>query len=152
MRYDMILWYNVVQYEQVMIREPEKHQGGDNGAVHKTQPVSPTTPAEIVQQTGRRLARYYDRFKVPFEFNAIAQKWETIRVEELKIKENELLVVNTMFRFQNLLDETVVLNSPRDAVLSLVRKANPTIFIHGTVNGSYNAPFFVTWFREALFH
>lgn len=38
MRYDMILWYNVVQYEQVMIREPEKHQGDDNGAVHKTHP------------------------------------------------------------------------------------------------------------------
>ncbi|BAT90731.1 hypothetical protein LR48_Vigan238s003500 [Vigna angularis] len=109
-------------------------------------------PAERVQQTGRRLARYCDRFKVPFEFNAIAQKWETIRVEDLKIKENELLAVNTMFRFQNLLDETVVLNSPRDAVLSLIRKANPTIFIHGTVNGSYNAPFFVTRFREALFH
>ncbi|ESW04051.1 hypothetical protein PHAVU_011G063300 [Phaseolus vulgaris] len=109
-------------------------------------------PAERVQQTGLRLARYCDRFKVPFEFNAIAQKWETIKIEDLKIKENELLAVNSMFRFQNLLDETIVLNSPRDAVLNLIRKANPTIFIHGTVNGSYNAPFFVPRFREALFH
>ncbi|CAJ1933133.1 unnamed protein product [Sphenostylis stenocarpa] len=109
-------------------------------------------PAERVQETGLRLARYCDRFNVPFEFNAIAQKWETIKIEDLKIKENELLVVNSMFRFQNLLDETVVLNSPRDAVINLIRKANPTIFIHSTVNGSYNAPFFVTRFREALFH
>lgn len=109
-------------------------------------------PTERVQETGLRLARYCDRFKVPFEFNAIAQKWETIKIEDLKIKENEFLAVNSMFRFQNLLDETVVLNSPRDAVLKLIRKANPTIFIHATVNGSYNAPFFVTRFREALFH
>ncbi|RDX82070.1 Scarecrow-like protein 14, partial [Mucuna pruriens] len=109
-------------------------------------------PTERIQETGLRLARYCDRFKVPFEFNAIGQKWETIKIEDLKIEENELLVVNSMFRFQNLLDETVVLNSPRDAVLSLIRQANPTIFIHGTVNGSYNAPFFVTRFREALFH
>eukprot|EP00256_Glycine_max_P041970 XP_006592195.2 uncharacterized protein LOC100815586 [Glycine max] len=109
-------------------------------------------PAERVQETGLRLARYCDRFNVPFEFNAIAQKWETIKIEDLKIKENELLVANAMFRFQNLLDETVVVNSPRDAVLKLIRKANPAIFLHATVNGSYNAPFFVTRFREALFH
>ncbi|XP_020214651.1 scarecrow-like protein 14 isoform X2 [Cajanus cajan] len=109
-------------------------------------------PKERVQETGLRLARYCDRFNVPFEFNAIAQKWETIKLEDLKIKENELLAVNAMFRFQNLLDETVVSNSPRDTVLNLIRKANPNIFIHATVNGSYNAPFFVTRFREALFH
>lgn len=109
-------------------------------------------PKERVQETGLRLARYCDRFNVPFEFNAIAQKWETIKLEDLKIKENELLAVNAMFRFQNLLDETVVSNSPRDTVLNLIRKANPNIFIHATVNGSYYAPFFVTRFREALFH
>ncbi|PQQ00604.1 hypothetical protein Pyn_07988 [Prunus yedoensis var. nudiflora] len=28
----------------------------------------------------------------------------------------------------------------------------PDIFVHTIVNGSYNAPFFVTRFREALFH
>ncbi|KAE9620486.1 putative transcription factor GRAS family [Lupinus albus] len=109
-------------------------------------------PAQSVEETGRRLAKYCDRFNVPFEFNAIAQKWETIKIEDLKIKENELVVVNSMVRFQNLLDETVVLNNPKDAVLNLIRKANPSIFIHTTVNGSYSAPFFVTRFREALFH
>ncbi|KAK7262476.1 hypothetical protein RJT34_30049 [Clitoria ternatea] len=109
-------------------------------------------PSERVQETGLRLARYCERFNVPFEFNAVAQKWETIKIEDLKKKENELLVVNCMFRFQHLLDETVVLNSPRDAVLNLIKKANPSIFIHATVNGSYSAPFFVTRFREALFH
>ncbi|XP_061365879.1 scarecrow-like protein 14 [Gastrolobium bilobum] len=109
-------------------------------------------PAERLQETGLRLARYCDRFNVPFEFNAIAQKWETIKIEDLKIKENELVAVNCMVRFKNLLDETVVLNSPKDVVLNLIRKANPTIFIHTTMNGSYNVPFFVTRFREALFH
>jgi hypothetical protein len=109
-------------------------------------------PAERVQETGLRLARYCERFNVPFEFNAIAQKWETIKVEDLKIKKNELLVVNSVCRLKNLLDETVVLNSPRDAVLKLIRDANPNIFIHTTVNGSYNAPFFATRFKEALFN
>lgn len=109
-------------------------------------------PAERVQDTGRRLAKYCKRFNVPFEYNAIAQKWETIQIEDLKINRNEVLAVNCLYRFKNLLDETVVVNSPRDAVLNLIRKTNPAIFVHAIVNGSYNPPFFVTRFREALFH
>ncbi|KAJ8566050.1 hypothetical protein K7X08_030527 [Anisodus acutangulus] len=109
-------------------------------------------PAERVEETGRRLANYAESFKVPFEFNAIAQKWETVKVEDLKINKGEVLVVNCLYRFRNLLDETVVVNSPRDVVLNLIRKLNPDVFIQGTVNGAYNAPFFITRFRQALFH
>lgn len=109
-------------------------------------------PAERVQATGRRLAKYCERFGVPFEYNAIAQKWDTIRVEDLKIRDDEVLAVNCLFRFKNLLDETVVLNSPRDQVLNLIRKIRPSMFVHSIVNGSYNASFFVSRFREAIFH
>ena len=109
-------------------------------------------PAERVEETGRRLAKYCDRFNVPFEYNAIAKKWESIQIEELKIENNEVIVVNCMFRFKNLLDETIVVDSPKDAVLGIIREINPDIFIHSVVSGSYNAPFFATRFREALFH
>ncbi|TMW87784.1 hypothetical protein EJD97_019471 [Solanum chilense] len=109
-------------------------------------------PAERVEETGRRLADYAESFNVPFEFIAIAQKWETIKVEDLKIQKDEVLAVNCMYRFRNLLDETVVVNSPRDIVLNLIRKLNPDVYIQGIVNGAYNAPFFITRFREALFH
>ncbi|XP_062015231.1 scarecrow-like protein 34 [Rosa rugosa] len=110
-------------------------------------------PAEWIEETGRRLARYCERFKVPFEFNAIAsQNWESIQVEDLKVERNEVLAVNCMLRFKNLLDETVEVNCPRDSVLKLIRRLKPDIFVHTIVNGAYNAPFFVTRFREALFH
>ncbi|XP_010521861.1 PREDICTED: scarecrow-like protein 14 [Tarenaya hassleriana] len=109
-------------------------------------------PAEGVQETGHRLARYCQRYNVPFEYTAIAQKWETIKVEDLKINQGEFVAVNSLFRFRNLLDETVVVNSPRDAVFKLVRKVKPNIFIPAILSGSYNAPFFVTRFREAMFH
>jgi hypothetical protein len=109
-------------------------------------------PAERVEDTGRRLENYANTFKVPFEFNAIAQKWDTVQIEDLKIDRNEVLVVNSLFRLRNLLDETVVVESPRDTVLNLIRKMNPDVFIHGVVNGAYSAPFFITRFREALFH
>ncbi|XP_010487566.1 PREDICTED: scarecrow-like protein 14 [Camelina sativa] len=109
-------------------------------------------PAEGVQETGHRLARYCQRHNVPFEYNAIAQKWETIKVEDLKLRQGEFVAVNSLFRFKNLLDETVLVNSPRDAVLKLIRKVNPNVFIPAILSGNYNAPFFVTRFREALFH
>ena len=110
-------------------------------------------PAERIEETGRRLAKYCDRFGVPFEYNAIASKnWEIIRVEDIKIDSSEVVAVNCLMRFKNLLDETVEVNCPRNAILNLIRQMNPAIFVQSIVNGSYNAPFFVTRFREALFH
>ncbi|GKV08093.1 hypothetical protein SLEP1_g19776 [Rubroshorea leprosula] len=109
-------------------------------------------PDKAVQEAGRRLAMYCGRYNVPFEYNAIAQKWETIQIEDLKISPDEAVTVNSQNRFENLLDETVVENNPRDTVLNLIRKINPDMFIHSIVNGSHNAPFFVRRFREALFH
>ncbi|KAL3653181.1 hypothetical protein CASFOL_002862 [Castilleja foliolosa] len=109
-------------------------------------------PAERVKDTCRRLARYGERFGVPFEYNAIAQKWDTITLEDLKIEKNELLIVNSMYRLHNVPDEIEAAYSPRDAVLKLIKRINPDMFIHGVTNGQYNSPFFVTRFREAFFH
>ncbi|GLT67041.1 hypothetical protein SLA2020_393750 [Shorea laevis] len=109
-------------------------------------------PDKAVQEAGRRLAMYCGRYNVPFEYNAIAQKWETIQIEDLKISPDEAVAVNSQHRFENLLDETVMENNPRDSVLNLIRKVNPDMFIHSIVNGSHNTPFFVRRFREALFH
>ncbi|KAL3530766.1 hypothetical protein ACH5RR_010088 [Cinchona calisaya] len=110
-------------------------------------------PSERAEETGRRLARYCERFNVPFEYQAIAaQNWEAIKIEDLNIAEGEVLAVNSLFQFDTLFDETVMADSPRDAVLRLIRKMNPDIFVNAVTNGSYSVPFFVTRFREALFH
>ncbi|KAG6487311.1 scarecrow-like protein 9 [Zingiber officinale] len=109
-------------------------------------------PTERIEETGRRLADYAKSFNVPFEYQAIASRWEAIRAEDLHIAEDEVVAVNCLYRFRNLIDETVVVDSPRNRVLNTIRKMNPDVFIHGVVNGSYSAPFFVTRFREALFH
>jgi len=39
-----------------------------------------------------------------FEFNAKAKKWDTIQIEDLKIDNNEVLVVNCMFKLKHLLE------------------------------------------------
>ncbi|KAJ3688202.1 hypothetical protein LUZ61_017366 [Rhynchospora tenuis] len=109
-------------------------------------------PTEQVDETGRRLKEYANSFKVPFEYRGIASKWDTIRVEDLRIRQDEVVIVNCLYRFRNLVDESVTMDSPRDRVLKTIRRINPRVFIHAIINGSYGAPFFVTRFREALFH
>lgn len=109
-------------------------------------------PSQRVEETGRRLANYAETFNVPFKFKAIAQKWETITLEDLELDSNETRIVNCSYRFRYLLDETVIVDSPRNKVVNLIKEMNPDMFIQGVVNGSYNAPFFITRFREALFY
>ncbi|XP_030440656.2 scarecrow-like protein 9 [Syzygium oleosum] len=110
-------------------------------------------PAEIVEETGRRLASYAKTFNIPFEFNAIAKNWDAIKVEELNIHSDEILIVNCINRLHNILDDTVLAEeSPRDVVLNLIKKMNPDVFIEGIINGSHGVPFFVSRFREALFY
>ncbi|GAB4860138.1 hypothetical protein Ancab_011616 [Ancistrocladus abbreviatus] len=115
-------------------------------------PVPGFRPAERVEATGRRLAKYCERFGVPFEYHAIAQKFETIKLEDLKISGDGVVAVSSLYRLQNLLDETVVVDSPRNAVLNLIREIKPNIFVNASQNGSFSGPFFITRFREALFH
>ncbi|KAJ0250751.1 hypothetical protein HA466_0140380 [Hirschfeldia incana] len=111
-------------------------------------------PTEKLEDTGRRLREYCKRFDVPFEYNAIASKnWETIRMEEFKIRPNEVLAVNAVLRFKNMRDVTPgEVDCPRDGFLKLIRDMKPDVFLNSTVNGSFNASFFTTRFKEALFH
>ncbi|KAF3497646.1 hypothetical protein DY000_02058090 [Brassica cretica] len=111
-------------------------------------------PTEKIEDTGRRLREYCKRFGVPFEYHALASKnWETIRLEEFKIRPNEVLAVNSVLRFKNLRDVTPgEEDCPRDGFLKLIRDMKPDVFLSSTINGSFNAPFFATRFKEALFH
>lgn len=108
-------------------------------------------PAERIKETGRRLKKYCERFNVPFEYTAIAKKWDNVQLEDIIFEKDEVLVVNCLYRLKNVPDDTVVASNPRDNVLNLIRRINPDLFVHGVANGTYNAPFFLTRFREALF-
>ncbi|KAF8041243.1 hypothetical protein BT93_B3238 [Corymbia citriodora subsp. variegata] len=139
----------------ILIRELSKRDGGppELRITGIDIPQSGLHPAKRIEDTGRRLSKYCERFKVPFEFHAIpSRNWERVRVEDLKIRSGGIVAVNCLCRLKNLYDETVEEDCPRDAVLRLIRSIKPDVFVHSISNGSYNAPFFLTRFREALFH
>ncbi|PKA63230.1 Scarecrow-like protein 9 [Apostasia shenzhenica] len=109
-------------------------------------------PAERIEETGRRLADYAERFGVPFEYHSLASKLEQVKVEDLRLDEEEMLVVNCVFRLTSLGDESMGVDCPRDKFLRNIRKLNPAVFVNIISNGNYGAPFFLTRFREALYH
>ncbi|KAF8645893.1 hypothetical protein HU200_066072 [Digitaria exilis] len=84
-------------------------------------------PAYQIEETGRRLSNCALEFGVPFKFQAIAAKWETVRAEDLNIDPDEVLVVNCECDFNNLMDERCDVDtlSPRDMVLNNIRKMRP---------------------------
>ncbi|CAM0953648.1 unnamed protein product [Alopecurus aequalis] len=115
-------------------------------------------PAFQMEETRRRLSNCAREFGLPFKFQGIVAKWETLRAEDLNIDPDEVLVViSSECGFSTLMEESVVIAdeqdcpSPRDMVLGNIRKMRPDVFIECVVNGTYGAPFFMTRFREALF-
>uniref|UniRef100_A0ACD6AM32 Uncharacterized protein n=1 Tax=Avena sativa TaxID=4498 RepID=A0ACD6AM32_AVESA len=107
-----------------------------------------------IEEAGRRLSNFARVFGVPFKFHGIAAKLETVQPEDLNIDRDEVLVVISLCHFRLLMDENLGFDSPspRDQVLNNIREMHPDVFIHGILNGSYGATYFLTRFREALFH
>nr|XP_051180463.1 scarecrow-like protein 33 [Lolium perenne] len=107
-----------------------------------------------IEEVGRRLSNFARVFGVPFKFHGIAAKLETVKPEDLNIDRDEVLVVISLCHFRLLMDENLGFDSPspRDQVLDNIREMRPDVFIHGILNGSYGATYFLTRFREALFH
>ncbi|KAL1809104.1 hypothetical protein ACET3Z_026094 [Daucus carota] len=109
-------------------------------------------PSNTVQKTGSNLMNYCRKFNVPFQYNCMAKKWDSIQFEDLKVEEGERLVVNCMYSLRQVSDEIGEDSGPRDTVLNLINKINPEMLVLGFLNGNYNSAFFTTRFREALSH
>ncbi|KAJ7530342.1 hypothetical protein O6H91_15G090300 [Diphasiastrum complanatum] len=109
-------------------------------------------PAGRVEETGRRLADFARLWGVPFQYDALAIKWENIQPASLHLRhDDEVLVVNCMFRLRHLMDETMMAESPRKIVLKKIRSMNPKIFLQGIVNTQNNSPLgFVRRFHECF--
>ncbi|KAM3406115.1 hypothetical protein ACQJBY_000262 [Aegilops geniculata] len=110
-------------------------------------------PCEMIEETGKRLADYANMFNVPFRYQGIAaSRWDTIKIEDLNIDEDEVLIINCIFRMKNLGHETEAINSARDELMKTMRRINPKVFISGIVNGLHSSPFFIQRFKEVVLH
>ncbi|KAJ3687707.1 hypothetical protein LUZ61_016871 [Rhynchospora tenuis] len=107
-------------------------------------------PAKLVEETGKRLSEYAQRFNIRLKYQGIASKWETIRIEDLKIEKDETLIVNCWYRFKKVPDDTIDMTFPRDKVVRMIKAIKPCIFIHGIVNGPSSMSSYATQFKENI--
>ncbi|XP_039778598.1 scarecrow-like protein 33 [Panicum virgatum] len=109
-------------------------------------------PAERIEELGCRLSKYAHEFGLAsFKFHTIMKKWEDVRIEDLNTDADEVLVVNDLFSFNTLMDESVFFDrqSPRDTVLNNINKMRPDVFIQSVLNCSCGSSF-LTRFREVM--
>ncbi|CAK9275523.1 unnamed protein product [Sphagnum jensenii] len=109
-------------------------------------------PSKRVQEIGQMLSEFAKLWKVPFEFTAIAEKWENITPTKLSLRKNEVLIVTCFFKLRNLMDASVTATNPRTMVLNNIRTMNPKVFVTGVVNANCNEPFFMSRVHETIKH
>lgn len=115
---------------------------------------------ERLADTGRRLEEYALAYGIPFKYRGVTLGWEGVSTDTLRLRAGETVVVNCIYRLRHLMDDTTGRTGgsaamgarPREAVLARIRGLNPALFVEGVVNARYNAPFFMSRFKEAMFH
>ncbi|OQU84114.1 LOW QUALITY PROTEIN: hypothetical protein SORBI_3005G230400 [Sorghum bicolor] len=86
-------------------------------------------PANHMAEMGHRLTSC--AHELPLSFCYVVAPWHTVCIDDLNVEPDEVLVVNDLFNFRTLMDESVISDnpSPRDVVLSNIRKMEPDVFI-----------------------
>jgi GRAS domain family len=106
-------------------------------------------PAKLLEEIGKRLEEYARSFDVSFEYQGIASEWDSIRIDDLNVREDEVCIVNSTIKFSQVRDETYNLESPRSKVLNLIRQIKPQLFIQGIYSATFSS-FFTQRFRQVL--
>lgn len=109
----------------------------------------------ILEQIGRQLAICAAAYGVPFHFTAWAGDTGAFPMQgygSANRRSDEVLVVLSRYPMRYSYDD--LLNPPekRLEILKTLQALRPEAYIHGFATGSYNSPFFLHRFREALYH
>ncbi|XP_078161974.1 scarecrow-like protein 33 [Carex rostrata] len=104
-------------------------------------------PAERIKETGKRLEVYARGFGVLLEYHGIAAQWESINIGDLRINNDEVLIVNSIYNFTRQREEPILdRDRSRNQLLNLIREIKPMVYIQGIFNLSFS-PYFIPRFR-----
>ncbi|KAF8380313.1 hypothetical protein HHK36_027795 [Tetracentron sinense] len=91
-----------------------------------------------LQETGDRLAGFAGALNLPFEFHAVVDRLEDVRLWMLHVKEKESVAVNCIFQLHKMLYDNNG-GALRD-LLGLIRSTNPTIVLMAEQEAVHNDP------------
>ncbi|KAL6005600.1 hypothetical protein ACLOJK_006170 [Asimina triloba] len=91
-----------------------------------------------LQDTGERLAGFAAALNLPFEFHAVVDRLEDVRLWMLHVKERETVAVNCMLQLHKALYDDDG-GAFRD-LLGLIRSTNPAIVLTAEQEAEHNSP------------
>ncbi|OAE30977.1 hypothetical protein AXG93_2018s1440 [Marchantia polymorpha subsp. ruderalis] len=94
---------------------------------------------EDVQDTGDRLAEFAEALDLQFEFHAVIDKLEDVRLWMLHVKEKEVVAVNCLLQLHRTLHDA---ESGIKDMLGLIMSTKPKVVAVVEQEASHNGPFF----------
>lgn len=105
------------------------------------------TCAERLQAIGDDLECYARSLRLNFEFSLIECNLETLKPEDIVVRDDEVLIINSILQLHCVVKET---RGALNSVLQNLHELKPKLVILVEQDSSHNGPFFLGRFMEAL--
>ncbi|CAA6656315.1 unnamed protein product [Spirodela intermedia] len=145
--------------ERIHIIDFDIKQGLQWPSLFQSLASRPNPPAQVritgvgeskqeLQETGARLAAFAEALDLPFEFHAVVDRLEDVRLWMLHVKERDSVAVNCVLQLHKLLydDSGAALTD----FLGLIRSTNPEIVLMAEQEAANNDPRWETRFSSSL--
>ncbi|PON90248.1 GRAS transcription factor [Trema orientale] len=99
---------------------------------------------------GKRLSKQAELLNVPFEFHGAAMCGSEVKLETLRIRPGEAIVVNCPYVLHHMADESVSTENHRDRLLRLIKSLSPKVMTLVEQESNTNTSPFFARFRETL--
>lgn len=103
--------------------------------------------SDRLEKIGEELVIYAKTLGINLEFFSVNVNLENLSIEQLKINDNEVLVVNSILQLHCVVKES---RGALNSVLQMIHELSPRVFVLVEQDSSHNGPFFLGRFMEAL--
>lgn len=86
-------------------------------------------PCEKVNETGQRIAKFAERYGIPFEYHGFVGKFESFKARDFDLRDDEMLAVISV-NMHRISDDCVLSGSPRELLLKRIRSLNPKVRVY----------------------
>ncbi|CAJ1943693.1 unnamed protein product [Sphenostylis stenocarpa] len=100
-----------------------------------------------LQSIGDELSIYATNLGINFEFSVVKKNLESLKPEDIEVREEEVLVVNSILQLHCVVKES---RGALNSVLQMVHGLGPKVLVMVEQDSGHNGPFFLGRFMESL--
>ncbi|KAG4930283.1 hypothetical protein AAZX31_17G123500 [Glycine max] len=100
-----------------------------------------------LQTIGEELSVYANNLGINLEFSVVNKNLENLKPEDIEVREEEVLVVNSILQLHCVVKES---RGALNSVLQMIHGLGPKVLVMVEQDSSHNGPFFLGRFMESL--